>query len=430
MTNPTTGFKQHPLRERLHNEVHARPPNALVPPVEICHLAFLSARDNSSIELRHLQRLAASFGVAGPQEGTNHFAADLGPLRVNFERHTEFSRYTFIAKSDGSPPFQTPVLDLLPAGWLAETAGEVIAAIDVALVQGDLPENLDTISETYFDGETVIASMVGSGAGAAFTDFRLRGNGRSRILIHDLAMTPRQAGRITQRLLEIETYRMMALLALPQAQALRPFLEESERTLAKLTSSMEHGDHDEDPRLLEQLTALEVAVQGRLADSQYRLSAAAAYYDIVERRIVELREQRLTGFQTFREFVERRLVPAMSTCVSVSASGQQLSERIARATNLLSTRVEVSREAQNRALLASVARRAKLQLRLQQTVEGLSVAAITYYIVGLVGYFAKALASAGLAISPDLLTGLSVPVVLFLVAFGITRIRNWLSRGS
>ena len=112
MTNPTTGFRQHPLRECLHNEVHARPPNALVPPVEICHLAFLSARDNSTTKLRHLQRLAASFGVAGPQEDTNHFAADLGPLRINFERHTEFSRYTFIAKSDGSPPFRTPVLDV------------------------------------------------------------------------------------------------------------------------------------------------------------------------------------------------------------------------------------------------------------------------------------------------------------------------------
>lgn len=430
MTNTKSNFKQHPLRARLHNEVHARPPNALVAPVEVCHLAFLSNRDSSARELVHLNRLAAAFDVDGPEDGTNHFAEDLGPLRINFERHTEFSRYTFIAPSNTHPPFETPVLDLLPEGWLSQVEGEALAAIDVALIAGKLPENLDAISDTYFGGETVIASMVGSSAGAAFTDFRLRDHGRSRILIYDIAMTPRQAGRITQRLLEIETYRMMALLALPQAQALRPFLEGSERNLANLTTSMEHGDHEDDPKLLEQLTALEVAVQGRLAESQYRLSAAAAYYEIVERRIVELREQRIPGFQTFREFVERRLVPAMSTCVSVSASGQQLSERIARATSLLSTRVEVSREAQNRALLASVARRAKLQLRLQQTVEGLSVAAITYYIVGLVGYFAKALNSAGLDINPDLLTGLSVPVVLFVVAFGITRVRTWLGRGS
>ena len=116
----------------------------------------------------------------------------------------------------------------------------------------------------------------------------------------------------------------------------------------------------------------------------------------------------------------------MSTCRSVSDSAHQLSERIARCTALLSTRVGIARENQNRQLLQTMARRAKLQLRLQQTVEGLSIAAITYYIVGLVGYAAKALQATGLDVSPDLLVGLSVPVVLFAVAFGISRIRQWL----
>ena len=46
-------------------------------------------------------------------------------------------------------------------------------------------------------------------------------------------------------------------------------------------------------------------------------------------------------------------------------------------------------------LLGAMNRRQQLQLRLQATVEGLSVAAITYYIVGLVGYAAKGLKEGG-----------------------------------
>jgi uncharacterized membrane-anchored protein len=148
----------------------------------------------------------------------------------------------------------------------------------------------------------------------------------------------------------------------------------------------------------------------------------------VQRRIEELREQRIQGLQTFREFTERRLAPAMNTCRAAAARQESLSQRVARATQLLSTRVDVSREKQNQAVLESMNRRAAAQLRLQQTVEGLSVAAITYYIVGLVGYAAKGAKSAGLAVNPDLAMALSIPVVLLLGVWGLRRVRKALSR--
>lgn len=420
-------FRQHHLRVPLHNEVHARPPNAIMAPAQLCHIAFLSPRENGEAEQEHLSELAAAFNAESPRVGTNHYVGNLGAMRINWERHAEFARYTFISDGPDVVPFQSSLLDQLPKGWLDGVQGRAIAAVELGIIQAPLPERLDIISEDYFNGNNVIGSSVSDGAAYAFTDFRIDANDKSRIVLFDLGMSPRQAGRISQRLLEIETYRMMVLLALPHAQALRPFLDASERDLVALTASMADASADDDPRLLDQLTALEVAIQGRQAESQYRLNAAAAYYEIVERRIQELREQRLPGFQTFREFVERRLVPATSTCRSVSTSAAQLSERIARSTALLSTRVEVARQAQNRSLLASVARRAKLQLRLQRTVEGLSIAAITYYIVGLLSYAWKALKAAGLGINPDILTGLSVPAVLLLVAVGVNRVRQWLT---
>jgi magnesium chelatase subunit I len=142
------------------------------------------------------------------------------------------------------------------------------------------------------------------------------------------------------------------------------------------------------------------------------------------RRIGELREKRLPGVPTIEEFMARRFRPAVATCATVSQRLHDLSERVAQASALLSTRVDITRERQNQALLASMDRRAKLQLRLQQTVEGLSVAAICYYVAGLVGYGAKGLKAGGLPLDADLLTGLSIPLVAVAVVLAVRRARQ------
>ena len=236
----------------------------------------------------------------------------------------------------------------------------------------------------------------------AFTDYRIHGDGFSRLLVVDRSLAPRQAGRTVQRLVEIDTYRLLALLALPLARESTPLLARWEQELAQITKAMISAAEQDEPVLLDRLTRLEAEIEGRASDVHFRFSAAAAYHELVLQRINDLRETRIAGLQTFREFIERRLAPAMNTCRAVSARQETLSRRVSRATQLLSTRVDISRERQNQALLESMNRRAKLQLRLQQTVEGLSVAAITYYVVSLVGYLAKGLHSAGVAINAEL----------------------------
>jgi uncharacterized membrane-anchored protein len=139
----------------------------------------------------------------------------------------------------------------------------------------------------------------------------------------------------------------------------------------------------------------------------------------------------MQGLQTFREFIERRLAPAMNTCRSVAARQESLSQRVGRATRLLATRVDLTRERQNQALLASMNSRARLQLRLQSTVEGLSVAAVTYYVSALVGHAAEALRTEGVPVEPDLAIGISIPIVALVAWFGINHIRRKVtSRGE
>jgi uncharacterized membrane-anchored protein len=226
---------------------------------------------------------------------------------------------------------------------------------------------------------------------------------------------------------EIETYRMMALLALPVAHQLSPFLSQAERELSEITTMLAGATESDEPVLLDRLTRLEADIEQREAQNAYRFGAAGAYYELVHRRILELREIRIQGLQTFQEFTERRLAPAMNACRAAAARQESLSRRVSRVTQLLSTRVDVSREKQNQAVLESMNRRAAAQLRLQQTVEGLAVAAITYYIVGLVGYAAKGAHAAGPGLSPEIAMGVSIPIVAGLTAWGIHRVRKAVS---
>jgi uncharacterized membrane-anchored protein len=276
----------------------------------------------------------------------------------------------------------------------------------------------------------LVGSRVGDDAGIALTDFRVRADGFSRFLLMDRHMTPRQAGRIAQRILEIDTYRMMALLALPVAQALAPVITEYERELSQVTTVLESAGDEDESRLLDRLTRLEAQIESDEAKNHYRFGAAAAYYELVRRRIAELREQRIPGLQTFGEFTERRLAPAMNTCRAVAGRQESLSQRVARANQLLATRVDLTRERQNQALLESMNRRAKAQFKLQQTVEGLSIAAITYYVVGLIGYLAKGIKALGLNVNYELAMAFSIPIVAGLAAFGIRHVRQTVTRSA
>ena len=277
-----------------------------------------------------------------------------------------------------------------------------------------------------FEGQPVSGSEIADGAARVFTDFRLH-DGCTRFVLVDRALTERQAGRVLQRLFEIEAYRIMALLALPIARRQSARIVQIESALATLTDHIARavdGLADQDEQLLHELTRLAAEVESGLAASQFRFGACRAYFELVTRRIEELRESRLPGVQTLEEFMARRFTPAVATCNTVSQRLHDLSERVSQASNLLSTRVDITRERQNQALLASMDKRARLQLRLQQTVEGLSVAAICYYVAGLVGYGAKALKAAGVPLNPDLIVGLTIPVVALAVVLAVRKARH------
>jgi uncharacterized membrane-anchored protein len=234
-----------------------------------------------------------------------------------------------------------------------------------------------------------------------------------------------------QRILEIETYRMLALLGLPLARHYSLDLTDCDSKLEIITQQLAlHREDENEQQLLDELSWIAANVEHIAATGGYRFSATSAYYGLIQRRISELREQRIEGAQSFNEFMERRLEPAVRTCESVSDRVKALSNRIARVSNLLRTRININLEAQNRDLLRSMDRRAAMQLRLQEMVEGLSVVVLSYYSLGLLDYALKGLKQLGVDLNTDLVVGISVPFIVIAVLTSLRMNRRRLEKKS
>jgi uncharacterized membrane-anchored protein len=427
-----------PLRTELHNEVHARPPARIRLPALVVYVAVLNEGVTREAECAHLRRLPGQSTLQAQDLRANFLRLRLPGFTLKWERHSEFTRYSIVQSLPDSalPGAAEPeLLTMLAVGadWLRTIPGRTVAAIKLALAGSDIasPQAALAAGRRWFGERPVAASQTGSSGDAyVITDFCLLASGFERMLVIAQPHTSAtRAGRISQRLLEIETYRMMALRGLPVAKALAPMLLEAEAVLARVTARLEDAQSS-DQELLDTLTSLAARVERATADHGYRFTATQAYEAIVRQRIGELREQAVAGTQTIGEFMQRRLSPAIATVAATAQRLASLSQRIERAGALLRTRVDIAREAQNQQLLAKLTRGQELQLRLQGTVEGLSIAAISYYVVSLLLYTAKAAKAAGLALNPELAAGAAIPLVVWSVWHITRRIHRRLLHAS
>lgn len=424
----------HFLRIPLAAEVHSRPSLRLAGPEVLTHLAVCTPGGGTvpgPFQHELLAALCLHFGVAGPHLDAKYFFHDFGAFRLQWEAHTEFATYTFAEQRSHAAPleyaFDQVPLRFVPEKWLHGLHGTVMSATHVVLQACEA----SVADMRVLFGANVLVGTDSQSFARVWTDFAIAPDGFGRVVVQDLGMQYQQAGRLVQRVLEIETYRMIALLGLPHAQQAAPVLNAIEAELARLSLGMSaHADSgaetgpDDESALLHELTALAARMEKLALENSYRFSASKAYYRLVQARIAELRETRIPGVPTIGEFMDRRLAPAMNTCESMVQRQQALAERIGRTNDLLRTRVGIVQEQQNRRILESLNARAAQQLRLQQAVEGLSVVAISYYSIGLVSYAGKALKAAGAPVNPDVLTGAAIPLLVAAVWLGLRRMHR------
>ena len=430
----------HPMRMQLHEEVHARPPIALWPNERVLSQSFLLDASSRQSQILWIQSLSRALGVENDSEKDHAFkiltlAPEPERVLIKWELHGEFATIAAITRNpvkitgpllESRLVLEASLDDLfrkLNCPVIAEAGGERISALDLVFEHRPLFSEAQEVS-AIFNGNTVLGSYIlASKKAQLWTDLRLDQDGYISYLIpHDI-LGSRQAGRVARALAEAETYRMSAMIAFPVAKSLSMPLRAAESELADLSKNIsqlqsEPGIHTEkDGKFLGELSHLASRAEQWISEYGLRFTASEAYSQLLNKNLFELAESPIPGVQSLSEFMDRRFQPAMGTCIWTQRRLKELSDRISRTTQTLRTRIEFVNEEQTQKLLASMDQRARLQLRLQETVESLSVLVLTYYAVSLLAYIAKGGKEAGLAIHPEIIAAVAAPVVaiLFLV---------------
>ena len=426
----------HPLRTVLHEEVHARPPVALWPRDRILNQAFLLKGSDRQQQIDWINGISEQTKQPiDPNHGQTFRIIELRPapqrVIIKWELHGEFSSISAIIQQDqliteasiksrvGLENQVNQLLAKLTIKPMHEAGGLRISAIDIAFEDRGLFKEADEVSH-LFSGNTLIGSTILSSEKAQlWTDLQVNEDGYISFLVPHAGMGSRQAGRVARRITEVEIYRMASMLAFPVAKSLSGPLRNAEAELSELSKEISMAQNQEsvathqDGEFLERISTLASKIEEWISEHGLRFTAAEAYSQLTAKNLEELSEASLPGVQTLSEFMERRFAPAMSTCSWTQRRLRELSDRISRTTQILRTRIEFVNESQTQELLASMDRRAKIQLRLQETVEGLSVLVLTYYAVSLIIYMAKGVKELGLMVPAELIGGASAPIIAY-----------------
>ena len=415
----------HSLKDSLIDELHNRPFPVIQLPAQVSNIVVLEPADRDS-EIAGLKQLAEIHNMTPPDDGGSCYYQSSEDFDLRWERHNEFSTYTLICNKKLSGIAFESGFSHISDDWLSTLSGQVISANHIDLRSaGEAPESPDELEE-YFDGRKLIGSKIYDGNAKLWTSMRSHSDGFSRTLLVDQGVDPSQAGRAVRNLLEISTYRSMTLLALPTARELLPEISTLEQSLSATSEKLKLIETMEDEQnLMTELIAEATQVERLIADNSFRFSATEAYFNLTETRLNMLREEKIPTIRTLKQFHVRRFIPAYNTCMSVVKRKQNLSQRIGRTSELLHSRLKLSLEDQNQRLLASMDKRSKIQLRLQQTVEGLSGVAITYYSMGLLRLMVEPHpVERYLYLSDSAVVAIATPIIFFSALMVVRRIRK------
>ena len=415
----------HSLKDSLIDELHNRPFPVIQLPAQVSNIVVLEPADRDS-EIAGLKQLAEIHNMTPPDDGVSCYYQSSEDFDLRWEKHNEFSTYTLICNKKLSGTAFESGFSNISDDWLSNLSGQVISANHIDLRSaGEAPDSPEELEE-YFDGRKLIGSKIYDGNAKLWTSMRSHSDGFSRTLLVDQGVDPSQAGRAVRNLLEISTYRSMTLLALPTARELLPEISILEQSLSATSEKLKLIETMEDEQnLMTELIAEATQVERLIADNSFRFSATEAYFNLTETRLNMLREEKIPTIRTLKQFHVRRFIPAYNTCMSVVKRKQNLSQRIGRTSELLHSRLQLSLEDQNQRLLASMDKRSKIQLRLQQTVEGLSVVAITYYSMGLLRLMVEPLpVERYLYLSDSAVVAIATPIIFFSALMVVRRIRK------
>jgi uncharacterized membrane-anchored protein len=430
-TNETPAGEPAPVlrseRVALTNEWHARPNVSLAAPFRCTHTVSLRHGQSPEQCRQEVADFCSEHGQSQPAAGSRYHLIEVGSCLIKWESHTEATSHTVLVPGNGQPPFSESAIDFLAQEKRQNLIERMFVGVQVEVVntvEEDDPQGYGR-AQSLLGASAIYGGWMAGGLAAVWSSFRLDSRGFVRLVIVDLGISEERLARLLQRLLDMETYRMLAMKALPAARDVMSALQELEPQLdAVMRSLATHNDEEAKAQALSQITGIAARVEQLASSHASRFAGARAYASIVERRADEVSEEVLVNHQRYTSFLLRALQPAMRTCDAAERRTHELAQRVSRAANLLRTMVDMEQSRQSRGILESMAEQGKLQLRLQQAVEGFSIFAISYYAVGMVKYMFDAAGVAGLGVSSKLLTGIAAPLIFAVVWLSVRAVRR------
>lgn len=414
-------MREHELRRRVVGEMHLRRwPTIAVPGLAVQWVVLVAETDRAA-EAAAIDARATSPDANDPA----HRAGVAAPgVRFAWERHSEGSSLTLFAPSATIDAFVDPTRDPALAealAWAESLPGDVLRSTRIWVAEDDAAAEAVLPRLELSRGELVSCRL---GVNARFwSDFRLKPDGFGRLLIAANGADPADLTRQVQRLQELGNYRNRALLGLPVARESWPRLDEAEARLARLAGRVADSAADDD-ELMDELSSLSLELMAVTTAIGFRMDATEAYARLVEDRLDQLDCRALPGFASLTDFTERRFRPAVNTCRATTRRARELSVRAAELSSLLRARIETRIESQNAQLLLSMERSAARQLRLQQLVEGFSVIALGYYLLGLAKYVLSGTKHIGPHFDADLVIALLVVPTLLALWLGLRALKH------
>ena len=400
----------HPLRQSLHNELHARPSLYFDEPAHVFHLAFLGSEQVCNAFLQDCSLAALDLNAA---QGITQ----LGGHALKWERHAEFFTLTLVVTSSSDELSWTALPEVLAQKIHTHLPG-LINSVQI-VVRGEAQLDL-----TRYGFKDPCGSCVGGGDAVVWSDFRISEDGSNHILFVNRRLNAYRQGRMIRRLLEIETYRMMASLSLTMAKSLSAQLDVFDKTLVTLSERNAHADSNNAKALLADISSLSAQVVSSTAKTRHRFSATQAYAQLVYERLSELRESHVGDCQRLGVFIERRFKPTVRYCTATEQRLEHLAKSVANLGDLLQARVQVEMEEQNSEILKSLNARADAQIKIQRAVEGLSIIAITYYLLNLLKLGYSGLHLLGAEVAPREAMLAMTPLAIAILALIIFRIKK------
>jgi hypothetical protein len=403
-------MRDHELRLRVVGEMHLRRWPRITAPCHVIQWVLNVDDDERAQELIAIEAQSGNDGLVG---NPSHREGQINPgVSFTWERQSEGSSLTLFAHSGTESGYLDPTTDpelYASIMWAQSLPGRIVRStrVWIAATDADIKQLMKAIP---FSRSELVSSQIGEDI-RMWSDFRIMDDGFGRLLVAANGADPYDLTRQLQRLQELGNYRNKALLGLPVARECWPQLDMTEARLRNLFNRLANNE-DRDDTLLEDLSVLALDLASVSTSISFRMDAARAYGKIVEERLEQVDSRPIEGYASLADFTQRRFSPAMNTCIATTERIARLEKGTEQLGSLLRARVDTHIENQNAQLLGSMERSISSQVRLQRMVEGLSVIALSYYLLSLIKFALYAVPASDTHVSHEFIVGVLVIPVL------------------